>query len=192
MSAKDAPWIFIAALSVTIFIFWYMQQPATEKPPVTLQKEEDAAPAPPKVLFRRYHNWSAPAVDMFDPSDDINACESPCAKDNGCFGVRHNGFTGECGKLSASSFDPQKGVMGAYMDSKKIVTSMKDSSLKTDHMSCYGPYTPTEHPHRISPTQCPKSREAAINNYFKDIPAIGLFASLLPGGSTASNLQLRR
>ena len=67
---------------------------------------------------------------------------------------------------------------------------MKDS-LKTDHMSCYGPQ-PTEHPHRISPTQCPKSREAAINNYFKDIPAIGLFASLLPGGSTASNLQLRR
>ena len=39
------------------------------KAPVTLQKEEDAAPAPPKVLFRRYHNWSAPAVDMFDPSD---------------------------------------------------------------------------------------------------------------------------
>ena len=184
---EDLPWVFVAALlvAVLIMVFWY-KSPA--KPAVRLQEEEEkkevaSPPKPPQpVLYRRYHHWTSPALPDTTLAATVEACEKECSSDASCFGVTHDGLTKRCGKLTRASFDAKLGLAGEYVDSVEVVTSMKDQSLKADHLDCYGPYR-REHPDRVSPSQCPRSREAAVNAYFKDVPALSVFGSMLPGGT---------
>lgn len=199
MKERDLPWIFVGALliSVSIMILWYKRSPG--KPAIQLQEETQeeqkhqepaateenpAAAAPPAapVFYRRYHHWTSPTTDQ-TLTATIDDCEKSCSEDQNCFGVSHDTLTNQCGKLSHGNFDPKAGLLGEYVDSFNVITSMKDRSLKADHMDCFGPYK-RENPDRISPTQCPRSREAAVNAYFKDVPALSIFGEMLPGGST--------
>ena len=189
MKQEDLPWIFVAALaiSVSIMLLWYKND--CTKPAVQLQEktpedspQEQKQEPPTPVFYRRYHHWTSPTTDQ-TPTANIDECERLCSEDQNCFGVSHDTMTNQCGKLSHGNFDADKGLLGEYVDSVNIITSMKDRSLKSDHMDCFGPYK-REEPNRISPTQCPRSREAAVNAYFKDIPALSVFAEMLPGGNT--------
>lgn len=187
---EDLPWVFVAAIliAVTVMLMWYR---SPTKHAVRLQKEESETSEEPKedppkenpVFYRRYHHWSSPSLTADSTlTATVDKCEEECSSDKTCFGITHDGLTKRCGKLSRQSFDGTLGLVGEYVDSNEVITSMKDQSLKVDHLDCFGPYK-RKNPNRISPSQCPRSREAAINSYFQDIPQLSVFGSMLPGGT---------
>jgi len=190
MKERDLPWVFIAAIliSVSIMLLWYKNCSPVEKPAVRLQEKEDAdaqeetTPTTAPVFYRRYHHWTSPTTEQ-TLTATIDECEESCSDDKNCFGISHDTMTNQCGKLSHGNFDTKTGLLGEYVDSFGVITSMKDRSLKADHMDCFGPYK-RDNPMRISPNQCPRSREAAVNAYFKEIPALSIFGEMLPGGDT--------
>lgn len=195
MKKGDLPWVFVAALLISATIIMFACR-RSDKPSVRLQQKEEGsepvpAPSPPQndVFYRRYHHWTSPTTDQTTLTATIDECERECTSDANCYGVSHDTMTNRCGKLVKGNFDATTGLLGEYVDTSSVITSMKDRSLKADHMDCFGPYK-REHPNRISTAQCPRSREAAVNAYFKDIPALSVFGEMLPGG-TESMLKVQ-
>ena len=91
-----------------------------------------------------------------------------------------------CAKLPKGNFNPVSGLLGEFTVDT-VTTSMKDKSLKADHLDCFGPYKRGEVPNRLPLTTCPRSREAAVNSYFHNSRPISLFAGMFPGGSHGVN-----
>ncbi len=134
----------------------------------------------PEVLYRRYHHWNSPHGGG-QPTTSLEGCETACSGDPTCFGVTYDPMVKTCGMLPKGNFDVKSGLLGEYT-SDDVVTSMKDRSLKTDNLDCFGPYKRGEVPGHIPPTYCPRSREAAVNAYFHNSRPMHLFAGMFPGG----------
>ena len=208
MTTCRSTWIFlVGAIGVAaLFAIWSVPPPT--KPPVLLQNEgeeeetsaketteettageqsDGAAEVPPAtaeesrdVLYRRYHHWNSPNLGGL-PSDSLEGCESACAGDSTCFGVTWDKALQTCAKLPKGNFNPNSGLLGEFT-TDNVTTSMKDKSLKTDHLDCFGPYKRGEVPGRLPPTYCPRSTEAAVNAYFHNSRPLHLFAGMFPGG----------
>lgn len=204
-------WIFLVGAigAAALFAVWSMPPPKG-KDPVLLQKEGeeekpddsaaaqddaggsggadgasgngsvDEAAAATNVLYRRYHHWNSPSAAGL-PAPDLEACESACSGDSSCFGVTWDGAVKTCAKLPKGNFQPTTGLLGEFT-TDEVITSMKDRSLKTDHLDCFGPYKRGETPGRLPPTYCPRSKEAAVNAYFHNSRPMHLFAGMFPGG----------
>jgi len=193
-------WIFWAGVigAAALFGAWSMP-PQKGKPAVLLQNEgEEAKPednttqndavgsgspatgAATNPLYRRYHHWNSPGTTGL-PTSDLEACESVCSRDRSCFGVTWDAAVKTCAKLPKGNFQPTTGLLGEYTVDE-VITSLKDRSLKTDHLDCFGPYKRGETPGRLPPTSCPRSKEAAVNAYFHNSRPMHLFAGMFPGG----------
>lgn len=141
---------------------------------------EGAEAKAPEVLYRRYHHWNSPHGGG-QPTTSLEGCETACSGDPTCFGVTYDPMVKTCGMLPKGNFDVKSGLLGEFT-ADDVVTSMKDRSLKTDNLDCFGPYKRGEVPGHIPPTYCPRSREAAVNAYFHNSRPMHLFAGMFPGG----------
>lgn len=148
-----------------------------------------AAPAAaPAVHYRRYHNWNTPVtVQSLGKAASLDACEASCTADKSCFGVTYDASVQSCVSIPPDNFDADKGLKGRFT-SGNITASLRDNSLTSAPMDCYGPFK-IEEPHRVGPSQCPRSREAAINAYFADAKPLAVFGNMLSRNPTKERYE---